>query len=56
MFQVRARAFLDSRASCIRLPAAVAFPTDERLMERIEKRRRMLPVNSIKPLRRTLQS
>src|SRR5262245_45452438 len=37
--------------SCVRLPAAVAFPTDDRLLQRIEESRRALPAtNNMKPL------
>jgi len=36
--------------SCIKLPAAVAFPTDGRLLQRIEESRRALPANNMKPL------
>ena len=36
--------------SCVKLPAAVAFPTDGRLLQRIEESRRALPVNNMKPL------
>jgi hypothetical protein len=36
--------------SCVKLPAAVAFPTDDRLLQRIEDSRRALPPNSMKPL------
>jgi hypothetical protein len=36
---------------CVRLPAAVTFPTDAKLLERIEKSRKTLPLNSVKPLR-----
>ena len=55
MFQLRARAVLvRGGAACIKLPAAVAFPTDAHLLERIERSRRALPLNSVKPLRRAL--
>ena len=55
MFHIRVRTFSTSGgASCIKLPAAVAFPTDARLLERIESSRRALPLNSVKPLRRVL--
>jgi hypothetical protein len=51
MFNLRVRAFSGVHgAACIRLPAAVAFPTDDKLLERIETSRRALPANSIKPL------
>jgi hypothetical protein len=36
--------------SCVKLPAAVAFPTDERLLQRLEASRRALPANNMKPL------
>ena len=53
MFNLRVRTFSSrGTARWIRLPAAVAFPTDIRLLERIERSRKALPVNSIKPLRR----
>jgi hypothetical protein len=35
----------------VKLPAAVAFPTDARLLQRIEASRRALPQNNIKSLR-----
>jgi len=55
VFNIRVRAFAASGgASCIKLPAAVAFPTDARLLERIETSRRALPLNSVKSLRRVL--
>ncbi len=38
--------------SFIRLPATVIFPTNDKLLERIEKTRKTLPPNSIKALRR----
>jgi hypothetical protein len=51
MFSMR---FWDSfgshRVSCVKLPAAVAFPTDGRLLQRIEEQRRALPANNMKPL------
>lgn len=53
MFSIRVRALSSVGGSaCIRLPAAVAFPTDDKLLERIESSRKALPPNSIKPLRR----
>ena len=56
VFHIRVRAFAASGgAPCIKLPAAVAFPTDARLLERIDASRRALPLNSVKPLRRVLQ-
>jgi hypothetical protein len=36
--------------SCVKLPAAVAFPTDDRLLRRIEESRRALPANNMKAL------
>jgi hypothetical protein len=39
--------------SCVKLPAAVAFPTDGRLLQRIEESRRALPANNMKPLWRS---
>ena len=36
--------------SCVKLPSAVAFPTDGRLLQRIEESRRALPANNMKPL------
>jgi hypothetical protein len=53
MFNIRVRALSSGGAArCIKLPAAVAFPTDAHLLERIERSRRALPPNSIKPLLR----
>ena len=42
--------FRSDRVSCVKLPAAVAFPTDDRLLQRIEESRRALPANNMKPL------
>ena len=57
MFSIRVRAFSGVGGSaCIRLPAAVAFPTDDKLLERIARSRKALPANSIKPLRRPVPS
>jgi len=39
--------------SCVKLPAAVAFPTDDRLLQRLEESRRALPPNSVKALWRS---
>ena len=51
MFNSRVRdPFACRGVSCVKLPAAVAFPTDERLLERIEASRRALPLNSMKAL------
>jgi hypothetical protein len=36
--------------SCVKLPATVAFPTDDRLLRRIAELRRALPANNMKPL------
>ena len=43
----------DSVVSCVKLPPAVAFPTDDRLLQRIEESRRALPPNSVKALCRS---
>jgi hypothetical protein len=37
----------------VKLPAAVAFPTDDRLLQRLEQSRRALPPNSVKALCRS---
>ena|SRR5687767_11238735 len=51
MFTLRLRdPFGSSGVSCVKLPAAVAFPTDDRLLQRIEVLRRALPANNMKPL------
>ena len=39
----------------VKLPAAAAFPTDDKLLQRIEEARRALPRDSIKALRRAPQ-
>jgi len=39
--------------SCVKLPAAVAFPIDSQLLDRLEQSRRALPPNSVKPLLRS---
>ncbi len=39
--------------SCVKLPAAAAFPIDSQLLERLEQSRRALPPNSVKPLLRS---
>jgi hypothetical protein len=36
---------------CVKLPAALTFPSDPKLLERIEQSRKTLPLNSIKSLR-----
>jgi hypothetical protein len=52
MFVSRVRNLFGYRVlSCVKLPAAVAFPTDERLLRRLEDLRRALPPNSVKALR-----
>lgn len=57
MFSMCVRAFSGVGGSAvIRLPAAVEFPTDDKLLERIETSRKALPANSIKPLRRPVPS
>jgi hypothetical protein len=38
--------------TCVRLPAGAAFPTDGKLIERIEMSRKALPVDNVKPVRR----
>lgn len=54
MFTLRGRdPFGCHGVSCVKLPATVAFPTDERLLQRIEESRRALPLNNIKALRTT---
>jgi len=51
MFSMRFLGSSQSRGvSCVKLPAAVAFPTDGRLLQRIEESRRALPANNVKPL------
>ena len=51
MFTLRLRdPFGCPGVSCVKLPAAVAFPTDDRLLRRIEELRRALPANNMKPL------
>jgi hypothetical protein len=52
MFSMRIWDSFGSRGvSCVKLPAAVAFPTDGRLLQRIEESRRALPAtNNMKPL------
>jgi hypothetical protein len=51
MFTWRVRdPFGGSEVSCVKLPAAVAFPTDDRLLQRLEESRRALPPNSVKAL------
>jgi len=51
MFTMRFRDLFGSDGvSCVKLPAAVAFPTDDRLLQRIGELRRALPANNVKPL------
>jgi hypothetical protein len=51
MFTLRVRdPFGCHGVSCVKLPATVAFPTDDRLLQRIEELRRGLPANNVKPL------
>ena len=51
MFTMRFRDLFGSDGvSCVKLPAAVAFPTDDRLLQRIEASRRALPANNMKAL------
>jgi hypothetical protein len=50
MFTMRFRDLFGSDVSCIKLPAAVAFPIDDRLLQRIGELRRALPKNNVKPL------
>ena len=38
---------------CVKLPAAVAFPIDSQLLDRLEQSRRALPPNSVKALWRS---
>jgi hypothetical protein len=57
MFSLRGRdPFGCHGISCVKVPAAVAFPADERLLKRIEESRRALPLNNIKTLRTTRSS
>ena len=51
MFTMRFRDLFGSDGmSCVKLPAAVAFPTDGRLLQRLEESRRALPANNVKAL------
>lgn len=53
MFTLRVRnPFGCHGVSCVKLPAAVAFPTNDELLRRLEVSRRALPANNIKALRR----
>ena len=42
--------FGSREVSCVKLPAAVAFPIDSQLLDRLEQSRRALPPNSVKAL------
>ena len=54
MFSMRFwRSFGSHGVSCVKLPAGVAFPTDGRLLQRIETSRRALPMDNMKPLRKS---
>ena len=54
MFTLRGRdPFGCQGVSCVKLPATVAFPTDDRLLQRIEALRRELPRNNMKALWRS---
>ena len=56
MFTLRFRdPFGCQEVSCVKLPAAAAFPTDGRLLQRIEALRRALPADNMKPLRKSRQ-
>jgi hypothetical protein len=56
MFTLRVRDPFGCRGvSCVKLPAAVAFPTDDELLRRIEASRRALPANNMKALRNVVQ-
>jgi hypothetical protein len=50
MFTLLRDRFGSAQVSCVKLPAAVAFPTDDRLLQRIEEARRALPRNNMKAL------
>ena len=51
MFTLRFRdPFGCHEVSCVKLPATAAFPTDRRLLQRIEALRRALPPDNMKPL------
>lgn len=41
---------------CVKLPATAAFPTDDKLLQRIDAARRALPRNSMKALWRAPQA
>ena len=57
MFTLRSRdPFGCHGVSCVKLPATVAFPTDDRLLQRIEESRRALPRNNMKALWRSRES
>jgi hypothetical protein len=56
MFSSNGRNPFASRGlGCVKLPATAAFPTDDKLLQRIEQARRALPRDSIKALRRVPQ-
>lgn len=56
MFTLRVRDPFGCRGvSCVKLPAAVAFPTDDGLLRRIEASRRALPANNMKALRNVVR-
>ncbi len=56
MFNSNGRNLLASRIGCVKLPATAAFPTDDKLLQRIEQARRALPRNSMKALWRAPQA
>jgi hypothetical protein len=53
MFTLRVRDPLGGHVSCVKLPAAVAFPINPQLLDRLEQSRRALPPNSVKALWKT---
>jgi hypothetical protein len=56
MFTLRVRDPFGCRGvSCVKLPAAVAFPTDDGLLRRLEASRRALPANNMKALWKVVQ-
>ncbi len=48
--------FVCRGVGCVKLPATAAFPTDDKLLQRIEEARRALPRDSVKALRRAPQA
>jgi len=48
--------FASREVSCVKLPAAAAFPIDSQLLDRLEQSRRALPPNSVKALSRARAS